>query len=95
MNKFAEVLDDETLFLMDSPMEIIGHFTPGNYTPTAAQATCLITSAVESVIQWYKLQREWNEQDGHVVHVTQEQMDYLQKRLKEKNVIQSSKEIQG
>jgi len=84
MSKFAEVLDNETLFYMDSPMEIIEHFTPGNYTPTQEQATCLVTSAVESVIQWYKLQREWNEQDGNIIHCTQEQMDYFKNRLKEK-----------
>lgn len=93
MNKFAEVLDDETLFLMDSPMEIIGHFTPGNYTPTAAQATCLVTSAVESVIQWYKLQREWETKDGRTVVCNEEQSAYILARLKEANAIRSNKEV--
>lgn len=93
MSKFAEVLDDETLFYMDSPMEIVKYYIPDNYTPTQEQMKSLVTSAVESVIQWYKLQREWNEQDGRTVVWNEEQSAYLLARLKEANAVQSNKEV--
>ncbi len=42
------------------PQDVVGHFTPGNYTPTKEETECLIRCAVESVIRWYAIQgKKW------------------------------------
>lgn len=81
MSKFAERLPDDFLWHMDDPKEIVPHFTPGNYTPTKEQTKCLVESAVESVIRWYSLQRDWETKDERVIKLDKEQTAYLMGRL--------------